>query len=410
MIFWDVESDIAGLETLEELPAEVEPASLYVTDDLWGHRIQAFGFPDKYPGGTWADSKLRGANTFGWIEIVDPEITGYYVQQGFSGGPVWDADLQCCVGIVVAADKNAALRASYLIPAYRIAEKWTDLSILRRSKVKQKRELPSLLPYRVNRRKQEEDLRNLYETNDFQNPLPMIAIIHGDDKQAHDMFLTRLANEFIPNLLKINLSNTPITRVQLPWPSYIQNIADLGTKLAQGMAEQVLHSPNASCEEVQRALVAYNSPVIVEMHLLTDDWMKYKKGILEANLDFWHNWPALAPRQNLFVFLCVTHKFPETNWIRQRIYTWRKKQIFMQLEQCAFHRYERIMGAVLSELTNISRTETEEWARQEAHEYCEGDLTTLISKIRKLYEKLEQIPMETLAQNLKEILVSNSGD
>jgi hypothetical protein len=196
----------------------------------------------------------------------------------------------------------------------------------------------------------------------------------------------------------------------LPWPSYIQNIADLGAKLAQGMAEQILHSPNASCEEVQSALVAYNSPVIVEMHLITDDWMKYKKGILEANLEFWHHWPTLAPRQTLFVFLCVTHKIPETNWVRQRMYIWRKKQIFMQLEHCAFHRYERIRGAVLSELTNILQTDTQNWARTEAQDYCDGDLTTLMAKIRALYEKEESIPMESLAFRLKEILAATSGD
>jgi len=234
-----------------------------------------------------------------------------------------------------------------------------------------------------------------------------VAIIHGDDKQAHDMFLSRLANEFIPKLLKINLSNTPITRIQLPWPTHIP-IEHLSIKLTQGMSEQVLHTPNASCEEVQRVLAIYNSPVIVELHLLTDDWLKHRKGILEANLEFWNRWPALAPRQNLFAFLCMTHKTPETKWIKQLLYNFHKKRIFNQITQCAFHNYGRVIGTILPELINISRTETEDWARQEAYQYCGGDLTTLMSKIRNLYEKPEQIPMETLAQNLMEILASGS--
>ncbi len=411
--FWDAKADLAELKLIDPLPNEVEPTSLHIEDGLWGHRIQAFGFPSGYTDGTWADSKLRGPNASGWIEIIDTETTGYFIQQGYSGGPVWDETLQCCIGIIVAADKTASLRASYLIPAHKIAEKWKDLpveSIHRKSPSKIKRELPALLTYRVNRKAQEDRLSDVFSQFDLQSPLPVVTIIHGDDKQAHDMFLLRLANEFIPRLLNINLSNTPITRIQLPWPTHIQKIDDLKAKLTQSLAEQVLHVPNASCEEVQSALVGYNSPVIVEMHLLTDDWVKHKKGILEANLEFWHRWPALSPRQNLFVFLCLTHKIPENNRVKKLIYNFHKQRIFAQIAHCAFHHYNRVIGAVLPELTNISRTETEDWARQEAHKYCDGDLTNLMSKIRNLYEKLEQIPMETLAQNLKEILVSSSGD
>jgi hypothetical protein len=410
VIFWDIENDIAGLELVESLPIEIEPTQLYATGELWGHRIQAFGFPDNYPAGTWADSILRGPNAYGWIEIVDSQTTGYYVQQGFSGGPVWDEHLQHCIGIIVAADRNAILRASYLIPAHKIAEKWKDLPVesVHRKHRSTTKEVPPLLAYRVNRKAQEDCLTEIYACYDPQAPLPVVAIIHGDDKQAHDMFLMRLANEFIPKLLGMDLSNTPITRIQLPWPTHIQKIDHLSIKLAKGMSEQVLHASNASCEEVQSTLAAYNSPVIVEMHLLTDDWMKHKKGILEANLEFWNRWPALAPRQNLFVFLCLTHKTPASNWAKRLLYNFHKKQIFTQITYCAFHHYDRVIGGVLPELTNISRTETEDWARQEAYEYLGGDLTALMSEIRTLYESLEQIPMETLAQNLKEILVSGS--
>lgn len=411
--FWDSAADLAELKLIEPLPEEVEPTPLHIEDGLWGHRIQAFGFPSGYPDGTWADSMLRGRNASGWVEIVDSQTTGYFVQQGFSGGPVWDETSQCCIGIIVAADKNASLRTSYLIPAHKIAERWHDLpveSIHRKAKSRLKNEIPALLTYRVNRKAQEERLKETYSRYDPQSPLPVVSIIHGDDKQAHDMFLLRLANEVIPRLLNVNLSRTPITRIQLPWPTHIQKIDELSIKLVQSISEQVLHSPNASLEEVQNVLAAYGSPVIVEMHLLTDDWVKHKKGILEANLEFWNRWPALSPNQNLFAFLCLTHKMPETSWRKQLLYSVHKQRIFSQIANCAFHQHNRVIGAVLPELTNISRTETEDWARQEAYEYCNGDLTSLLSKIRSLYEKLEQIPMEILAQNLKEILASNSGD
>lgn len=70
VIFWDIESDIAGLGALEEFPERIRPVSLYAPEDLWRHGVQAFCFPEHYPEGAWADSKLRGANTNGWIEMV----------------------------------------------------------------------------------------------------------------------------------------------------------------------------------------------------------------------------------------------------------------------------------------------------------------------------------------------------
>lgn len=410
VVFWDPDTDLAGLELIESLPAEVLSITLTITDELWGHSVQAFGFPAKHELGTWADCKLRGPVASKWVEIIDPITTGNFIQQGFSGGPVWDENLQCCVGIVIAVNKNEDRRVGYLIPAHKIAEKWTELSFHRKSKPVQKRELPALLPYLVNRQKQEEDLFALYKNNDLQSPQPMVAVVHGDDRQAHDMFRLRMASQFIPRLLKINLAHTPITRIPLTWPTYIQRIEDLDAKLVKGLADAVLHVSEASCEDIQHALAAYNSPVIVEMELLTDDWIKHRKGILEAILGFWNNWPALAPNQNLFVFLYVTHTTPIAGWVKRRMYMMRKKQIFRQITDCTFHQFGRIRSTVLSELSNISETEARAWARNEAHEYFNGEITVLMAKIRKIFEMEATIPMEPLAFQLREILTTSSGD
>ena len=408
--FWDAKTDLAELQLIDSLPAEVIPTLFHITDELWDHRVQAFGFPSKNLEGTWADCKLRAYNTLGWVEVYDPNTTGNFIKQGFSGGPVWDSELKCVIGIIVAVEQNNEARVGYLIPAHKIAEKWNDLPVQQKPKPKQRREPPSLLVYQVNRKKQEEDLRCLYEKNNPQNPMPMVAVIHGNDKQAHDMFLARMANEFIPELLKINLAYIPISRIPLSWPTHLQKIADLDTKLRQGLAESILHAADASCEDVQRTLSAYPGPVIIEMELLTDDWMRHRKDILETILGFWNNWPTLASRQHLFVFLYVTHKIPPTNWFRQNIYQWRKRKIFMQIAHCAFHHYTNICGGVFSELGNIPEADVRTWARTKAQEYFDGEITVLLAKIRDLFEKEETIPMESLAFKLKEILTPASGD
>jgi hypothetical protein len=282
----------------------------------------------------------------------------------------------------------------------------------RKSQFSTKKELPPLLPYLVDRKLQEDCLSEVFLQYKPQRPLPIVAVIYGDDKQAEDLFLTRLETEFIPRLLKINQTFTPISRIQLAWPTDIQKIGDLPLKLTKEMGEEVLHTTDASCKEVQTALAGYNSPIVVTTHLLTDDWIKHKKGILEALLDYWHQWPALVSGQTLFVFIFITFKMPEVNRIMQSLYSLRRQQIFAQLSQCAFHQYGNIIGSVLPELTNITQSDTENWARQVARNYCDGDveMQALISKIRMLFDKQEPIPMEILGDQLRKMLISSTDN
>ena len=48
--------------------------------------------------------------------MEDLKATGHRVQPGFSGGTIWDEDLEGVVGMVVAAD-DAATKVAYMIPA-----------------------------------------------------------------------------------------------------------------------------------------------------------------------------------------------------------------------------------------------------------------------------------------------------
>lgn len=127
--FWDPETDLAELIIIGRLPSEVSPVYLRIPTEMWDHRVQAFGFPNKNLEGTWADCQLRGPNVKGWVEIFDPKITGNFIKQGFSGGPVWDSQTQSAIGIIVAVEKNNESRVGYLIPTRKIAEKWKKLPV-----------------------------------------------------------------------------------------------------------------------------------------------------------------------------------------------------------------------------------------------------------------------------------------
>ncbi len=115
VVFLDHEKDIAGLEITSDPPVGAQAVRLTIPEgELWGHNFRAVGF--SMPEGVWASGVLRAKNAEGWIQIEDTKSTGYGVQPGFSGAPVWDEELQAVVGMIVAADKNVSVKAAFCIP------------------------------------------------------------------------------------------------------------------------------------------------------------------------------------------------------------------------------------------------------------------------------------------------------
>ena len=110
--------DIAVLELEGEPPGQVQPATIVPVEeeDLWEHSFRVFGFPAKHDNGVWATGILKGEQTQGWVQIVDDKTTGYRVQPGFSGAPVWDRNLASIVGITVAAETDEEVKAAFMIP------------------------------------------------------------------------------------------------------------------------------------------------------------------------------------------------------------------------------------------------------------------------------------------------------
>src|SRR6266536_3279619 len=108
--------DIAVLQLDDSAPAEAEAVHLVSAEDMWNRPFRAFGFPGGHDAGVWAPGTLRDRQATGWVQIEQISTTGYRVQQGFSGGPVWDEELDGVVGMVVAEERDPTIRAAYMIP------------------------------------------------------------------------------------------------------------------------------------------------------------------------------------------------------------------------------------------------------------------------------------------------------
>ncbi len=133
VIFWqppqpDGGGDIAVLELDSYPPDGARPVRLVTAEDLWEHTFRAFGFPAGHDDGVWASGMLRGEQATDWLQIEDVKDAGYRVQQGFSGGAVLDNQLDGVVGMVVAEEREAGIKAAYIIPTTVLVKAWPALS------------------------------------------------------------------------------------------------------------------------------------------------------------------------------------------------------------------------------------------------------------------------------------------
>jgi WD40 repeat protein len=136
----DGQGDIAILSLAEGPPYGVEPAPIAAMRSLRGHRCWTLGFPPGHDRGVWAEGHLMGSVGGGWVQLDSLRVTGRAVEQGFSGAPVWDDQLQAVVGMVVGQDRHPHAKTAFIIPSDVLATAWPSLGPMTND-----RELPGQL-------------------------------------------------------------------------------------------------------------------------------------------------------------------------------------------------------------------------------------------------------------------------
>lgn len=189
------EEDITGLELIDPLPNEVQPARLVPADDFSDHEFEAFGFPDGNRNGTWAYGVLRKRIANGRIQIEDVKQPGYRLEPGFSGTPVWDKKLEGVVGIAVSADlERPQTKVAFIIPTDILTKAWDQLIPQR-----------SICPYQGLYAFQEEDAQFFFGRDRFKAELletvdakQLITVIGPSGSGKSSLVFAGL----IPNLVK----------------------------------------------------------------------------------------------------------------------------------------------------------------------------------------------------------------
>ncbi|MEH1920095.1 trypsin-like peptidase domain-containing protein [Nostoc sp.] len=122
--------DIAGLQIEGQLPQEAQPIQLVRANNIWEHPFRIFGFPDGHNDGVWATGVLRDSQGKGWVQLEDSKVTGYRVEPGFSGAPIWDETLVGVVGMAVAAEKRREdIKTAFMIPADVLIAAWDEIAL-----------------------------------------------------------------------------------------------------------------------------------------------------------------------------------------------------------------------------------------------------------------------------------------
>lgn len=104
--------------------------------------VWAFGFPAGRPQGVWHAGMLRGVVASGWLQINQGTGSGYRVERGFSGAPVWDEVQQAVIGMITVVDLGE-VRAAYAIPSAHLLAAVPAL----RGELRQPSPYPGLAPY-----------------------------------------------------------------------------------------------------------------------------------------------------------------------------------------------------------------------------------------------------------------------
>lgn len=112
----DGSGDIAVLRIDKSVPSGAQPVRLLINARLRGRHFEVCGFPIGNDAGAWAQGEFSYRRSDGSIQIEDTKVTGYRIQAGFSGGPVWDVNANGVVGMIVAAERDSSTKVAFLIP------------------------------------------------------------------------------------------------------------------------------------------------------------------------------------------------------------------------------------------------------------------------------------------------------
>lgn len=102
----DRTGDVAVLRVRGVIPGG-RPLALAEPATAWDKKVGIVGFTGQRPGGSWYWGVLGGPTEEGWRQLSRTEETRPYIEEGFSGSPVWDSHGRAVVGLVAVTQRGS---------------------------------------------------------------------------------------------------------------------------------------------------------------------------------------------------------------------------------------------------------------------------------------------------------------
>jgi hypothetical protein len=280
------------------------------------------------------------------------------------------------------------------------------------------RGMPWLLPHLCDRNKQEDQIREALAAHRREGQgRPLVFLVHGDERQCHDHFLERLRHDTLPRLLGLARDGAVyLCQVVCAFddrdaarfrdPDWFRE--HLWTLLSREVFKSWPGKPEALAGAMPERLpveeiigaVARRLPVIVTMHLTTDEWRSLGRAPFEGFLRFWSDWPQLGAGHPLIGCLAVTYRMGDGLawpwWLLHHAGASNRglRRFVGGLEAADL---SGVRVRVLEELLGVIRSDAENWARDEStRDCCGGKL--LVDDVRGLYRRPgDRVSMQRLA-------------
>ena len=121
----DRPEDIAVLSLPERAPGSAaRPLPLLAPAQLAGRSFEVCGFPQGNDEGAWAEGRMGHRRADGTVQVGDPNQTGYAIEPGFSGAPIWDVLARGVIGMVVARERRGETKVAFVLPVDLLTRVW----------------------------------------------------------------------------------------------------------------------------------------------------------------------------------------------------------------------------------------------------------------------------------------------
>jgi inactive STAND/Domain of unknown function (DUF4145) len=272
------------------------------------------------------------------------------------------------------------------------------------------REVPALLHFHCDRFDQEHQIEETLRQHTHAGPL--VFIVHGDEYQCHDKFLERLSLISLPRILGLDQNCIGVKEYLINFPSSLSDPRRFRDQLLKNLSLRVLNRSSATADEIAGLFVRLSVPVILQVRVLTDEWVQGGRAIITSFLDFWAEWPVQAARFQPLVFLNVTYQRRSgaglLGWHRRIARQRANARLRRFLDSLATVSCRRGV-VILDELLGVTQNDLEVWAQDMyTQQFC-GD-RDLLGEVRDLCRQPGlrdpegRIAMEIIAAELKRIL------